>query len=61
MIAVILVSVNRLKPTIVPIDLSNAPTLRGEAENDTRVLATLPKRLDELHITLPSSALRAGT
>ena len=53
LIAVILVSVDRLKPTIVPIDLSNAPTLRGDAENDTRILARLPKRLDELHITLP--------
>ena len=53
MIAIILVSVNRLKPTDVPIDLTNAPTLRGGAEDDTRVLATLPRRLEELHITLP--------
>ncbi len=53
LIAVILVSVNRLKPTVVPIDLTNAPTLRGEAEDDARVLATMPKKLDELHVTLP--------
>lgn len=38
---------------IVPIDLNNAATFRGAAEDDSRVLATLPRKLDELHITLP--------
>jgi hypothetical protein len=53
LIAIIFVSVNRLRATIVPIDLTNAATLRGEAGDDSRVLATLPKKLDKLHITLP--------
>lgn len=40
--------------TVVAIDLTNAGTLRGEApEDDTRVLAKLPNKLDEIHLTLP--------
>ncbi|MGA8597945.1 MAG: hypothetical protein WB676_24785 [Bryobacteraceae bacterium] len=53
LIAVIFISVNHLRATIVPIDLTNAPTYRGETQDDGPVLATLPKKLDELHVTLP--------
>lgn len=44
---------NFRKSTVVPVDLSNAGTFRGDAADDARVLATLPRKLDELHITLP--------
>lgn len=53
LIAVVFVSVNHLRATIVPIDLTNAPTYRGEIQEDGPVLATLPQKLDELHVTLP--------
>ena len=54
--AVILFTANRLRgTTMVPIDLSNAGTVRGLNDNigDSKVLATLPTRVDELHVTLP--------
>jgi hypothetical protein len=38
---------------VIPIDLTDIGTLRGPAEDDGRVLAQLPRKLDELHITLP--------
>jgi hypothetical protein len=48
------IGIKNLRGTaIVPIDLNNALTFRGAAEEDGRVLATLPRKLDELHITLP--------
>lgn len=48
------VGIKNLRGTaIVPIDLNKASTFRGATEDDSRVLATLPRKLDELHITLP--------
>lgn len=44
---------NFRKSTVVPVDLSDAGTYRGGAADDSHVLATLPRKLDELHITLP--------
>lgn len=41
------------KSTVVPVDLSNAGTFRGDVADDGHPLATLPTKLDELHITLP--------
>lgn len=38
---------------VVAVDLTNAGPFRGQAEDDGHVLATLPRKLDELHITLP--------
>lgn len=37
----------------VEIDLTNAGTFRGSPDDDGRVLASLPNKLDELHLTLP--------
>lgn len=37
----------------VAVDLANAGPFRGQAEDDGRVLVTLPRKLDELHINLP--------
>jgi hypothetical protein len=37
----------------VPVDLSNAGTFRGHVADDGHPLATLPRKLDELHIPLP--------
>lgn len=52
--AIILVTSNRLRGTaIVPVDLSNAGTVRGLNEDNGRVLARLPRKLDELRVTLP--------
>jgi hypothetical protein len=54
LIAAVFVSVNHLRATVVPIDLSKAVgAFRGQTEDDGRVLATLPRRLDELRVTLP--------
>lgn len=54
LIAIIVVSVNRFTATVVPIDLSKAAgAVRGESDDNGRVLAKLPRRLDELHVTLP--------
>jgi hypothetical protein len=56
-VAILVFSNNRIKnlrrTTVVAVDLSNAGTFRGPVEDDGRVLATLPPKLDELHITLP--------
>jgi hypothetical protein len=41
------------RSTVVRVDLSDAGTYRGGAGDDSPVLATLPRKLDELHITLP--------
>jgi hypothetical protein len=41
------------KMTVVLVDLSNAGTFRGDIENDGQPQATLPRKLDELNITLP--------
>ncbi len=38
---------------VVAIDLTNAGTVRGDAEDNARVLAELPTRLDEIHLKLP--------
>ena len=51
---IVLVTSNRLRGTaIVAVDLSNAGTVRGLNEDNGRVLATLPRKLDELRVTLP--------
>lgn len=44
---------NFRKSTVVPVDLSDAGTYRGGTADDSHPLATLPRKLDELHITLP--------
>jgi hypothetical protein len=58
LVMILVFSGNRIKnlrgTAVVPIDLSNAQTFRGAAEDDGRVLATLPQKLDELDITLPT-------
>lgn len=54
--AIILFTANRVRgTTVVPVDLANAGTVRGLNEDTThaRVLATLPRKLDELEVTLP--------
>ena len=38
---------------VVAIDLTNAGIVRGDAEDNARVLAELPTRLDEIHLKLP--------
>ncbi len=39
---------------VVAIDLTNAGTFRGETtQDDSRVFARLPSKLDEIHLTLP--------
>jgi hypothetical protein len=52
-----LVSNQRSKPVrsfaVVPIDLTNAGTLRGTTSDEVPPLAQLPRRLDEIHLTLP--------
>jgi hypothetical protein len=57
LIGIIVFSAGRIRSlrgtTSVAVDLSNASTFRSPAEDDGKVLATLPTRLDELHITLP--------
>lgn len=52
----ILFTSSRLRGTsTVPVDLTNAGIVRGLSEDaaNARVLATLPRRLDELRVTLP--------
>jgi hypothetical protein len=44
---------NFRKSTLVPVNLSDAGTYRGGIADDSHALATLPRKLDELHITLP--------
>lgn len=39
--------------TPINVDLSDASTFRSPSEEDGKVLAVLPTKLDELHITLP--------
>lgn len=55
--AVVLFTVNRVRGTaVVAVDLANEGVVRGLGEDDAgkhRVLATLPRKLDEVHVTLP--------
>jgi hypothetical protein len=57
LIVIVVFSTNRIRSlrgtTAVAVDLSNASTFRSPTEDDSKVLATLPTKLDELHITLP--------
>jgi hypothetical protein len=57
LIVIVVFSTGRIRSlrgtTAVAVDLSNASTFRSPTEDDNRVLATLPTKLDELHITLP--------
>jgi hypothetical protein len=53
--AVILFMSHRVRGTaIVAVDLTNEGIVRGRGDEPRRVLATLPRKLDELHVTLPS-------
>jgi len=57
LIVIVVFSTGRIRSlrgtTAVAVDLSNASTFRSPTEDDSKVLATLPTKLDELHITLP--------
>jgi len=48
---------NRPKPArgfaVVSVDLSNAGTIRGTPDDGGRAVAELPRKLDEIHLTLP--------
>lgn len=54
----LLVSEIGIKPSrgfaVVSIDLTNAGTARGTSENAEIPVATLPRKLDEIHLTLPA-------
>ena len=56
-LVIVLFTANRVRGTaIIAVDLTNEGVVRGLGEDDTangRVLATLPRKLDELHVTLP--------
>ncbi|HEX5426267.1 MAG TPA: hypothetical protein VF283_22455 [Bryobacteraceae bacterium] len=57
LIAIAVILVNRTGSSrgtaVIAVDLTNAGTFRGQTEDTARVLAKLPRKLDELHITLP--------
>ncbi len=62
LIGILFFSTSRIRSlrgtTSVQVDLSKASTFRSPAEDDGKVLATLPTKLDELHITLPRFSLK---
>lgn len=57
LITIAVILVNRVGGSrgraVIAIDLTNAGPFRGQTEDAGRVLAKLPRKLDELHITLP--------